>query len=156
MGEARRKRARAAELAEKLAGTLSEVQLGGLMDLVSSVTDAFAAESQRPERRRELYPREAARLLCERRHLAIVGLWDSYPHQRILQVLIGQYGTDFPFAVSYNAYTPSEPRTSIGVFNANTSPTFPAGTERVYPPIFIGFSLRDSGTPREYLSGGKL
>jgi hypothetical protein len=150
MGEARRKRARAAGLAEKLAGTLSDTQLAELM-VAGLVTDTFAAESQRPERRRELYPREAAALLCECRHLAITGLWDSAPHQRILQVLIGQYGTNFPFAVCHNAYAPSEPRTSIGVLNANTQPSFPAGTERVYPPIFNGF-LPDTPKHRESIS----
>jgi hypothetical protein len=89
MGEARRKRARGAELAEKLAGTLSDAELAELMGFAGRVTDAFAAESQRPERRRELYPREAAAMLCEYKHIGVIWLWDNAHHRRVLQVLIG-------------------------------------------------------------------
>ncbi len=150
MGQAKRKRVTKEALAKKLATSMNDEEVKQLLRLAGLVADVFSEKSRQPENRRELYPREAAALLCECKHIAVVGLWDDDVHRRVLQVLIGQYGTDFPFTVVRNIYAPSE-RPHISVVDVNTSPVLPADTERAYPDVFIGF-LADTPKHRAHIT----
>lgn len=125
-----------------------------VLDFIETVSGLVSAAAENPENRREVSAREASRLLCEERHIVVVGRADNRAHCRLLELLVGTYRTELAFTFVDVACAPSLPQPVVSLVYNNT-PQWVPETERTYPTLFTAF-LSDTPAHREHLDAAVL